>query len=113
MDVKLYVPIEELIRMPENPLQIIEDNDPEFAALLDNTRNLALAEGTMPLKYRLLIALALDASKGAENGVRVLAMQALEAGATKEEIMEAVRITNFIAGVGGVYTAANALRDLL
>lgn len=99
--------------MTENPLQIIEDNDPELAKLLDYTLDLSFEEGTMPMKYKLLIAMALDASKGAENGVRVLAMQALEAGATKEEIMEAVRITNFISGVGGAYTAANALRDVL
>lgn len=99
--------------MSENPLQLIEDNDPEFANLLNNTHELAIEQGTMPLKYRLLIAMALDASKGAEGGVMILAMQALEAGATKEEIMEAIRITQFISGIGCVYTAANALRDVL
>jgi alkylhydroperoxidase/carboxymuconolactone decarboxylase family protein YurZ len=99
--------------MSENPLQLIEDIDPEFAKLLNDTHSLAIEQGTMPLKYRLLIAMALDASKGAEGGVMVLAMQALEAGATKEEIMEAIRITQFISGIGCVYTAANALRDIL
>ncbi|WP_406661046.1 carboxymuconolactone decarboxylase family protein [Methanolobus sp. ZRKC3] len=99
--------------MTENPLQVIEDNDPDFAKLLDYTMGLAFEEGTMPMKYKLLIAMALDASKGAENGVKVLAMHALEAGATKEEIMEAVRITHYISGVGSAYTAANALKDVL
>jgi alkylhydroperoxidase/carboxymuconolactone decarboxylase family protein YurZ len=37
----------------------------------------------------------------------------MEAGATKEEVMEAVRIANYIGGIGSVYTAANALRDIL
>jgi alkylhydroperoxidase/carboxymuconolactone decarboxylase family protein YurZ len=35
------------------------------------------------------------------------------AGATKDEIAEALRVAQFIGGVGSVYTAAEALRDVL
>ena len=59
------------------------------------------------------MALTLDASKGAVNGVTSLAIQAMEAGATKEEVIQAVKITHYICGVGSVYTAANALKDVL
>ncbi|MDD3041468.1 MAG: carboxymuconolactone decarboxylase family protein [Methanosarcinaceae archaeon] len=99
--------------MSEDPLQIINNTDPEFFNLLENTREMALAEGSIPLKYKYLIAMALDASKGATNGVMVLAMQAMQEGATKEEVMEAIKITQYICGVGSVYTAANALKDIL
>ncbi|WP_370575919.1 carboxymuconolactone decarboxylase family protein, partial [Methanomethylovorans sp.] len=64
-------------------------------------------------KYKFLIAMALDAAEGAADGVRVLAMQAMEEGATREEIMEAVRIAQYISGVGSVYTAARGLKDVL
>ena len=37
---------------------------------------------------------------------------AIEAGATREEIAEAVRVAYYISGVGSVYTAAQALKEL-
>ena len=98
--------------MSENPLQIISDIDPEFAQLFDDTAKLALAEGVMPRKYKFLMAMALDASQGAVRGVRNLAEQAMQEGATKEEIMEAIRIAQYITGAGSVYTAADAFSDL-
>jgi alkylhydroperoxidase/carboxymuconolactone decarboxylase family protein YurZ len=99
--------------MEGHPLKIIQEKDKDLFSILEATHKCALSEGSIPLKYKLLIALALDASHGAVEGVKALAMQAMEEGATKEEIMEAVRIANFICGVGSVYTAANALRNSL
>ncbi|MDQ1255250.1 MAG: hypothetical protein QG646_4529 [Euryarchaeota archaeon] len=99
--------------MSENPLQVIKNEDPELVNLLDNSHELAFAEGGIPLKYKFLIAMSLDAANGAVEGMKVLAMQAMQAGATKEEVMQAVRITNYIFGVGSVYTAARALNDIL
>jgi alkylhydroperoxidase/carboxymuconolactone decarboxylase family protein YurZ len=55
----------------------------------------------------------LDAVHGASDGVQALAREAIEAGATKEEITEALRVAQYICGVGCVYTAARALREVL
>ena len=98
--------------MAENPLKIFEKMDPELLKLVDNTKALALNDAALPRKVKLLIAMALDASQGTVEGVRSLAQQALNAGATQEEIMEAVRVAQYICGVGCVYTAAHALKDL-
>ena len=99
--------------MPEHPLKVIMDTDPKFFALLENTLELSFAEEGIPLKYKFLIAMALDAANGAAEGVKVLAIQAIQEGATKEEVMQAIRITQYIFGVGSVYTAARALEDVL
>jgi alkylhydroperoxidase/carboxymuconolactone decarboxylase family protein YurZ len=99
--------------MTENPLQVIVDQDPELFTLLESTRELAFAESGIPLKYKFLLAMALDAANGAVNGVKFLAIQAMQAGATKEEVMQAIRITQYIFGVGSVYTASEALKDIL
>ena len=56
--------------------------------------------------------MALDASHGAAQGGMALAQLAMRAGATKEEITEALRVAQYISGVGSVYTAAHALREL-
>jgi len=99
--------------MSEDPLKILEKLDPELLKLVENTNRFALADGALPRKFKLLIAMALDASLGAIQGVKALARAAIQAGATKEEITEAVRVANYISGVGSVYTSAEALKELL
>ena len=98
--------------MAEHPLKIFEKIDPELLKLVRETNSFALAEGALPRRFKLLIAMALDASHGAARGVRSLAEQAMKAGATKEEIVETIRVAQYISGVGSVYTAADALREL-
>ena len=98
--------------MAEHPLKIFEKLDPEFRKFVQNSNEFTFADGALPRKFKLLIAMALDASHGTADGVKSLAGQAMEAGATREEVMEALRVTQYISGVGTVYTAARAFKDL-
>ncbi len=98
--------------MVEGPLKIIEKLDVELLKNVEATQALALADGALPKKVKLLMAMALDASHGTVEGTRSLTQQAMKAGATKEEIMETVRVAQYISGAGCVYTAAHALKDL-
>ena len=99
--------------MAEHPLKILEKIDPGLLKHVGDTNAFALAEGALPRKIKFLIAMALDAAHGTVEGTKALAEQAMKAGATKEEIAEALRVTQFISGVGSVYTAARALKELL
>jgi alkylhydroperoxidase/carboxymuconolactone decarboxylase family protein YurZ len=67
----------------------------------------------LPKRMKLLIAIVLDAVNGASDGVRSLAGEAIKAGATKEEIAEALRVAQYICGVGCLYTADRALKEVL
>ena len=58
------------------------------------------------------MSMAVDASHGTVEGVKALTLQATKAGATKEEIMETLRVAQYVSGVGCVYTAAHAYKDL-
>ena len=98
--------------MSKQPLDVFNRIDPEFFKHVANTREFALGEGAIPLKYKFLIAMALDSAEGTSDGVKTLAMAAMKAGATKEEIAETLRIANYISGVGSTYTAAEALADI-
>jgi alkylhydroperoxidase/carboxymuconolactone decarboxylase family protein YurZ len=98
--------------MSEHPLKILEKLDPELLKLVESTSEFALDDGALPKKFKLLIAMALDASRGAAQGVKALAQEALEAGATKEEITEALRVAQLVNEVGSVCTAAQAFREL-
>ncbi len=98
--------------MAENPLQIFEKFDPKLLALINSSRELEMADGALPKKFKILIAMALDASHGACAGVKALAQAALQAGATKEEVAEALRVAHYVSGVGSIYTAAAALKEI-
>ena len=98
--------------MAEYPLKIFEKIDPELLKVVEDTSSLALADGALSRKFKLLMAMALDAAHGATEGVKSLAEQAMKAGATKEEIAETIRVTQYINGVGSVYVAARALKEL-
>ena len=99
--------------MPEHPLKIFEELDPKLLDLVNKTKDLAFADGALPRKTKLLIAMVLDAVSGASDGVQSLARLAIKEGATKEEIAESLRVAQYICGVGCVYTAATALKEIL
>jgi alkylhydroperoxidase/carboxymuconolactone decarboxylase family protein YurZ len=98
--------------MSEHPLKIIETLDPELHKLVQNTAEFALEDGALPQKFKFLIAMALDATHGAVRGVKFLARAAMQSGATKEEVMETLRVAQYVSGAGSIYTAAQALREL-
>ena len=98
--------------MNANPLDIIKKVDKELFENISKTKEISLEDGALSKKNKILIAIALDASHGAVNGVKALATLAIQNGATKPEILEAIRVANYISGVGSVYTAADALRDI-
>ena len=98
--------------MQQDPLSVFGRIDPDFLQNVNNTRELALSDGALPKKFKLLIAMSLDAAEGSIGGVKSLARKALAAGATKEEIVETLKITQYITGVGSTYTAGQALAEL-
>ena len=98
--------------MAEDPLNAIEKLDPDLVKVVRQTSKVALADGALPRKTKLLIAMALDAAHGAVGGVRALANMAMEAGATKQEVAEALRVAHYVSGAGSVYTAAHALEGM-
>jgi alkylhydroperoxidase/carboxymuconolactone decarboxylase family protein YurZ len=98
--------------MSEHPARILEKLDPEFIKLVENMSEFILNDGALPKKLKLLIAMALDASHRALGGVKALAREAMEAGATKDEIMEALRVAYLVSGVGSIYGVAQALKEL-
>ena len=98
--------------MNKHPLETIQRLDPEFFESLSRIRESAFKQGALSPKTKYLIAMVLDAAHGAAGGVAALARQAVKHGATREEIMEALHVANYISGVGSVYTASLGLAEV-
>jgi len=56
--------------MTEPPLKIYEKLDPELLKHVENSGEFVFNDGALPKKFKLLIAMAFDASFGAVNGVK-------------------------------------------
>ena len=98
--------------MSEHPLKVYERLDPESLKQIEANHRFAMAGSALPTKFKLLLIMALDASHGATQGVRANAAAAIQAGATKEEVAETIRVTQYICGVGSTYVTAHALENL-
>ena len=99
--------------MAEHPLATLQELDPELMAHLQATDPLIYDDGALPKKFKLLLAMAFDAAAGAEGGVRALANAALQAGASRKEIAETLRVAYHLTGVGTLYTASRALKGVV
>ncbi|MCE5257276.1 MAG: carboxymuconolactone decarboxylase family protein [Spirochaetaceae bacterium] len=98
--------------MSENPLNTMLQLDPVMMETIESTNDLVYADGALPAKIKLLMAMAFDAAKGTAPGVRNLAQAAMKAGATKEEVAESIRVAYQLNGIGTVYTASEGLKGL-
>jgi alkylhydroperoxidase/carboxymuconolactone decarboxylase family protein YurZ len=98
--------------MPENPLNTATKIDPKVVEHMKTTDDWVFADGALPKKVKLLMAMAFDAAHGAVGGVRGLAQRAMNEGATKDEVSEALRVAYLMNGVGPIYIASQGLKEL-
>lgn len=87
-----------------------QELDPEYGQVIVDVTTRAMETKALDEKTKHLVVLALDALKGAEEGVRVVAYQAREAGATELEIQEVLRLAYFAGSMSYVKTILNAYK---
>jgi len=86
------------------------DKDVDFMGAYDELYERGLTDGkALPAKTRELIAIAILAFRGRENAVYLHAKRALELGATKQELLEAIETTIIPGGAPTFGTGLAAL----
>ncbi len=98
--------------MSKNPLEAYKGFDPEIIKSHESLQGLTFSEGELSQKVKMLIAMAIDAENGATQGAIVLGQRALNLGATKQEIIEALRIAYLIGGTKALFTNTTVLQTL-
>lgn len=92
-------------------MEELSKNDPEFFNLLTALMEKTQGSGALDQKTRTLITLAIDAAGSHPEGVRTLAARARSLGATKEEIIEAIRLAFLGAGIPGLVAGLAAFQE--
>ena len=86
--------------------------DPEYARVRDELRRVAVGEGVLPIKVKEMIVIGILASRGLQYGVAAHMRRAVEHGATREELHEALKAAH-IPGGGVAYSVGiRALEEL-
>ena len=77
---------------------LLAERDPEFMQILHNaTMHFLYKRNSLPRKFKEIIIIVLDAITSYEEGLRIHVRNALEAGATEDEILEALEICSLIS----------------
>ena len=93
-------------------LEILGELDSEYLHKYNRCNKKLLSDGALPAKVKILIALAVVASKQCERCTVVQMQSALKNGATKEEIMEVMDVIFITSGAPAVAACRDALKLL-
>ena len=90
--------------MDQNPVEVFQKEALGVAAAFNGLIQSLVASGGFDAKTKQLISIAMKASTGHPMAVRVHVPMAKAAGATKEEVVDAILMTLTVAGIRGVVT---------
>jgi AhpD family alkylhydroperoxidase len=89
-----------------------ETLDPEYAAVRDELRRVAVSAGALSVKVKEMIIIGILASRGLQYGVAAHMRRAVDFGATRQELFEALKAAH-IPGGGVAYSVGiRALQEL-
>jgi alkylhydroperoxidase/carboxymuconolactone decarboxylase family protein YurZ len=90
--------------MNSNPMEVFQREAPDVAEAFNGLiMSLVASKGIDP-KTKQLIYIAMKASMGDEMAVKAHVPMAKAAGATKEEVIDAILMTLTVSGIRGVVT---------
>lgn len=98
--------------MPEKSWSdILSEHSPDLAELLRQDSQFMAAESALPAWIKYLMAMQMDAIFNKPAGVKFYGKKALELGASKAQVVEAIQLVRMFAGRPAMVNAAEALRD--
>ena len=95
-----------------NPLDVLKEFDPQMLENWKKLQDMTFEAGALTTKTKLLIALSIDVENGAMQGALALGGRALKIGATKDEVVEALRVACSIGGNRALFPSALVLQKL-
>ena len=89
-------------------VRLLVKRDPQFALKLHELASLALTRpGALPIKFREMILVALNAADECDRGFRIHVQGALKNGATEDELLEVLEVVSVVHlhGLSGMLPA--------
>ncbi|NLD57064.1 MAG: carboxymuconolactone decarboxylase family protein [Methanomicrobiales archaeon] len=90
--------------MQQNPMEVFQKEAPEVGQAFNGLIMSLIGTKGIDQKTKQLIYIAMKASMGDQMAVRAHVPMAKAAGATKEEVVDAILLTLSVSGIRGVAT---------
>ena len=88
--------------MDSNPMELFRKEAPEVAAAFNSLIMSLVASQGLDQKTKQLIYIAMKAAMGDDSAVKAHVPMAKAAGATREEVVDAIIMTLTVSGIRGV-----------
>jgi len=88
--------------METNPMELFQKEAPEVASAFNGLITSLVATKGLDTKTKQLIYIAMKAAMGDDTAVRAHIPMAKAAGATREEVIDAILMTLTVSGIRGV-----------
>jgi alkylhydroperoxidase/carboxymuconolactone decarboxylase family protein YurZ len=88
--------------MDTNPMELFQKEAPEVASAFNGLITSLVATKGLDTKTKQLIYIAMKAAMGDDTAVRAHVPMAKAAGATREEVIDAILMTLTVSGIRGV-----------
>jgi len=88
--------------MDSNPMELFRKEAPEVAAAFNSLIMSLVASQGLDQKTKQLIYIAMKAAMGDDSAVKAHVPMAKAAGATREEVVDAILMTLTVSGIRGV-----------
>ena len=88
--------------METNPMELFQNEAPEVASAFNGLIMSLVATQGLDTKTKQLIYIAMKAAMGDDTAVRAHIPMAKAAGATREEVIDAILMTLTVSGIRGV-----------
>jgi AhpD family alkylhydroperoxidase len=88
--------------MQQNPMDLFQKEAPEVAAAFNNLIMSLVASKGLDQKTKQLIYIAMKATMGDDMAVKAHVPMAKAAGATRQEVVDAILMTLTVSGIRGV-----------
>lgn len=103
------------VKLNEERIELLgkfKEAAPEFMAAESEVTNIAYKEGALSSKVKRLIAMAAALKVGCTNCILAQTKQALDEGATKDEIIETLQVLIAIGGTTGIAESLRVIKLL-
>jgi len=88
--------------MAKNTMELFKDEAPEVAAAFNNLIMAVVKRPALDAKTKQLIYIAMKAAMGDDSAVKAHIPVAKAAGATREEVIDAILMTVTVSGIRGI-----------
>ncbi len=92
-------------------MDLIRDHSPELDQQNKADQEFLNRDSALTSREKLLIAMLLDAAANKPNGVRGYGERAVKAGASKDQVLDALKILRMFCGRPALVTGTEALKQ--